>query len=201
VQEKHEELELKASAGSISAAVAWKQVLREAVEEVRGRELLSLCDVVAADDGLLTVGADDLLACNLVHQNAGPLSVAFSRLLGHPCSIRVMYCHPGGGLSAPSSELLEMKGLQAAEDGMWSEVLLELRGTMTRATYHTWLAATELVGRIGEDTFVVACRNRLAQDWLTHRLQGSVERALSSVVEKEVRILFVPRLAEQHQEA
>ena len=182
------------SAARSTPPLDWEAVLREVGDEDL-RRLLAGCQVVALDNGLLTVAAGSLLACNLLYQHSDVLMAATDRHLGHPCALRVMFQHPTGALSEPSRALLELEGLKAADEGLWPEVLRELEGSMTRATFSVWLAATELVGTLGEDTFVIACRNLLDREWLTHRLQGSVDRALSSVTGREARAVFIPRFA------
>lgn len=74
-----------------------------------------------------------------------------------------------------ATELVETP---TAEDILWSEILVQLRLQMTRATFDTWLSDTRLAAREG-DCFTIAVKSGFARDWLDHRLHGVIKRAIA----------------------
>lgn len=77
-----------------------------------------------------------------------------------------------------------------SNDNIWVQTQKDLGHQMAQATYNNLIKDARLVG--AEDgTYTVEVQSDKAKDWLEHRLNGVVERALSGVVGKPVRAVFV----------
>lgn len=77
-----------------------------------------------------------------------------------------------------------------SNDNIWVQTQKDLGQQMAQATYNNLIKDARLVG--SEDgTYTVEVQSDKAKDWLEHRLNGVVERALSGVVGKPVRAVFV----------
>jgi hypothetical protein len=69
----------------------------------------------------------------------------------------------------------------------WQMALAELQGTMTPATFETWVKNTvALEGRDGG--FVIAAPNTFAQEWLATRFRKQIEAALGRVLGRPVAL-------------
>jgi len=55
-------------------------------------------------------------------------------------------------------------------DTIWTTALHELEGSMTRATFDTWLRDSKAVAYHDEHTLTVAVNNTYAVEWLQSRL-------------------------------
>lgn len=72
---------------------------------------------------------------------------------------------------------------------LWKATLGELELQMTKATFNTWLRDTKLL----EDSpgkMVIGVRNEYAQDWLSQRLNDTIQRTLTAIVGEPVAIEF-----------
>ena len=76
------------------------------------------------------------------------------------------------------------------QNGIWAQVLAELKLRMTKATFGMWLAPTHLQ-ELTDDKAVIACPNGFALDWLEHRLARVIQDSLERVLEREVEVSFV----------
>ncbi|MFN8456971.1 MAG: DnaA N-terminal domain-containing protein [Anaerolineae bacterium] len=87
-------------------------------------------------------------------------------------------------LATPAAPLLEddQAPTLTAEDVLWSEILAQLRLQLTKATFETWLKETRLASRDG-NRFTLAVPSGFARDWLEHRLQGVIRRAIAQVAD------------------
>ncbi|MBN1137316.1 MAG: hypothetical protein JXM73_12075 [Anaerolineae bacterium] len=75
---------------------------------------------------------------------------------------------------------------------VWDAVLKELELEVTRATFDTWLRGARLVAYDADGgLFTVAVGNGYAADWLTHRLDPAIRRALARVAGRPVDVRFV----------
>ena len=79
---------------------------------------------------------------------------------------------------------------QAEARYKWGQVLDQLRLQMTKATYDTWLAGSQVVG-IEPGVWVVGVRSAYALDWLTGRLGGLVAQTVGRVAGNGVSVRFV----------
>jgi len=78
----------------------------------------------------------------------------------------------------------------SSEDTVWKEILTNLEGQMTQATFATWLVDSRLVD-LADDHLLVAVRNHFAVDWLSNRLQDTVLRTAARVLGRPVEVTFV----------
>jgi chromosomal replication initiation ATPase DnaA len=83
-----------------------------------------------------------------------------------------------------------MEGAAADVRDAWAQLLAELRLQMTRVTFDTWLAGTEVAG-VHEDLVSVLVRDHYAAEWLQARWEGPIERTLSGILERPVSVLFL----------
>lgn len=72
----------------------------------------------------------------------------------------------------------------------WKATLGELELQMTKATFNTWLKDARLL-TCEDDQFVIGVRNDYAKDWLENRLQDTILRTLTAIVNQAVSIRFV----------
>ncbi len=72
----------------------------------------------------------------------------------------------------------------------WKATLGELELQMTKATFNTWLKDARLLA-CEEDEYVIGVRNDYAKDWLENRLQDTILRTLSAILNQPVSIRFV----------
>lgn len=72
----------------------------------------------------------------------------------------------------------------------WQAAIANLEVDMSRATFSTWVKPTHLVG-FSDDTFVIGCINAYGRDWLTDRLTTTLQRFLTGVLNREVKVSFV----------
>ena len=72
----------------------------------------------------------------------------------------------------------------------WQATVANLELDMSRATFSTWVKPTHLV-EFSDDTFVIGCINAYGRDWLTDRLTTTLQRFLTGVLNREVKVRFV----------
>lgn len=72
----------------------------------------------------------------------------------------------------------------------WQAAVANLEVDMSRATFSTWVKPTHLV-EFSDDTFVIGCINAYGRDWLTDRLTTTLQRFLTGVLNREVKVRFV----------
>lgn len=72
----------------------------------------------------------------------------------------------------------------------WKATLGELELQMTKATFNTWLKDARLL-TCKDDEYVIGVRNDYAKDWLENRLQDTILRTLTAIVNQTVSIRFV----------
>lgn len=97
-------------------------------------------------------------------------------------------------LAAPVEPPLEayQPAAPTAEDVLWGEILAQLRPQLTKATFETWLKETHLASREG-NRFTLAVPSGFARDWLEHRLQPIIKRAITLVTDtppEQIELLF-----------
>ncbi len=78
----------------------------------------------------------------------------------------------------------------AVERNIWDTVKGELRETTTAANFQRWFAPTVLV-QSADDALVVGVPGERERAWLEHRLRGTVERAATTVLGRNLAISFV----------
>ncbi|OJX40237.1 MAG: hypothetical protein BGO78_14795 [Chloroflexi bacterium 44-23] len=72
----------------------------------------------------------------------------------------------------------------------WQTAITNLESDMSRTTFNTWVKPTHLV-EFADDTFIIGCVNTDSRDWLTNRLTTTLQRFLTGVLNKEVKVRFV----------
>lgn len=75
------------------------------------------------------------------------------------------------------------------EQQQWQTALSELEMQMTKATFNTLLRNTHLLSR-EEETYVIGVPTLHAQAWLTNRLNNTVQRTLSAIVQEPVALRY-----------
>jgi len=73
---------------------------------------------------------------------------------------------------------------------VWKEILTNLEGQMTQATFATWLVDSRLAD-LADDHLLVTVRNHYAVDWLSSRLHDTVLRTAARVLGRPVEVTFV----------
>lgn len=72
----------------------------------------------------------------------------------------------------------------------WNAVIGQLRMEMSKATFDTWVASTQLV-EVGDDGFIVGTDNAYSRDWLESRLTTTLSRLITGILGKPTKIQFV----------
>jgi len=107
---------------------------------------------------------------------------------------------PGDGLYCPDilAALLQVylnrpfRPLPYSPEALWQAALRELQHQMTKATFTSWLAGTKAIPEASSaGLLTVEVRNRYAQDWLTHRLQPVIDRAVTGIAGYGLDVCFV----------
>jgi chromosomal replication initiator protein len=75
-------------------------------------------------------------------------------------------------------------------DQIWQAALGELQLEMTQAAFNTWLRDTKLVAYEDGD-LIIGVRNGYAKDWLENRLKSTVQRVVTRLANRTVRVRFV----------
>jgi DNA-binding transcriptional ArsR family regulator len=73
---------------------------------------------------------------------------------------------------------------------LWATTLGELQLQMTRATFDTWLRASQVV-EAGDGSFTVKVRHAYAVDWLQSRLLPVIQRTIARHTGGDIKITFV----------
>jgi chromosomal replication initiator protein len=73
---------------------------------------------------------------------------------------------------------------------VWKAALGELQLQMTKATFDTWVKQTHVVA-YEDGTFIIGVQNGYAKDWLENRLHGTIQRTLTSILNRSVEVRFV----------
>lgn len=95
-------------------------------------------------------------------------------------------------MSGPIPETTRDK---ATDNQIWALCLQELQMQMTRSTFTTWLKDTTLV--IQDDHATIMCRNTYAVDWLQHRLNAPIQRALSGIIGRAITVAYATDIEPQ----
>jgi len=72
----------------------------------------------------------------------------------------------------------------------WQEAVASLQLNMSRADFDTWVKSAWFEGFI-DDTFVVVCMNPYGREWLEDRVTSAVERFLSDVMDRQIKVRFI----------
>ncbi len=81
--------------------------------------------------------------------------------------------------------------LPHSPEELWQLALEELQLQMTKATFDQWLLGSTVVPEASTPlSLTVAVRNRYAQEWLAHRLDRVIGRALVAVAGYRVRARY-----------
>jgi len=107
---------------------------------------------------------------------------------------------PGDGLYCPDilAMLLQVylkwpfPPLPYSPETLWQETLNELQYQMPRATFSSWLTGTRAVPEASTSRLLtIEVRNRYAQEWLAHRLQHVITRAVAGIAGYCLEVCFV----------
>jgi hypothetical protein len=91
--------------------------------------------------------------------------------------------------SKPASEEERIR-----EDGLtatraWWAARGQLQTELSKATFDTWVRDVEMLG-FSDGTFTLGAANDYAREWLDDRLKSIVERVMTGIVGKPVRVRF-----------
>ena len=82
--------------------------------------------------------------------------------------------------------------LPYSPETLWKKALHELQYQMTKATFTSWLTGTRVIPEACcADLLTVAVRSWYAQEWLTHRLQPVINRAVAGIAGYDLNVCFV----------
>jgi hypothetical protein len=98
----------------------------------------------------------------------------------------------GGEEAASEPTSMVIPGFGDGAD-LWEEVCAVLQVSLPRFTYDTWVRNSQLAGyrnSDGRECLTVGVPNQMAADWLANRLLGSVQRAVGSVLGRDLDIIF-----------
>lgn len=73
---------------------------------------------------------------------------------------------------------------------VWQTALGELQLQMTKATFDTWVKQTHVLA-YEDGTFIIGVQNGYAKDWLENRLHGTIQRTLTSILNRSTEVRFV----------
>jgi hypothetical protein len=73
---------------------------------------------------------------------------------------------------------------------MWIAAKSQLQLELSKAIYDTWVRDVELI-EFGGETIMLGATNDYARDWLTDRLNSKVERIITGIIGKEIKVKFV----------
>jgi hypothetical protein len=124
---------------------------------------------------------------NPLRKSPSPLGLAVAELLAHRPEIDEMVdrrpvngtrkAEEESGIDAEPVALMDHPQAQS-----WSAAMGELQLEMTRATFETWLKPGVFVAYEAQTrTYVIALPNAYAVEWLTGRLNSTVERILTGI--------------------
>ena len=77
---------------------------------------------------------------------------------------------------------------------VWEIARSQLRLQMTKSTYDTWVRDTSCVAH-EDNSFVIACPNAYAKDWLSLRLRPLIKRTLVSILGHAAEVTFIVQAA------
>jgi chromosomal replication initiation ATPase DnaA len=66
----------------------------------------------------------------------------------------------------------------------------QLQGQMTKATFDSCVRQTQLI-KVEGNQWVIQCDSTSTQEWLEHRLNGTLTRTASSVAGQGVELKFI----------
>ena len=72
----------------------------------------------------------------------------------------------------------------------WQAAIANLQMDMSRAAFETWVKPARLED-FKDDTFVIGCMNSYGRDWLADRLTTTLERFLSGVMNRDIKVRFI----------
>jgi hypothetical protein len=92
----------------------------------------------------------------------------------------------------PSEQSSEQVSQQQDPTGpkVWSAAKSQLQLELSKAMYDTWVRNVELI-EFGGETIMLGATNDYARDWLTDRLNSKIERIITGIIGKEIKVQFV----------
>ena len=79
---------------------------------------------------------------------------------------------------------------------MWETVLANLRETVTRPSYETWLKNTKCIG-IERETIFVEAPNSFIAEMLEQRMYSLISSSLRDIMDKDLEVEFVVLVSEE----
>jgi chromosomal replication initiator protein len=76
---------------------------------------------------------------------------------------------------------------------VWDSVLTDLQTQMSRVSFDTWLAGTQVLG-VDAGTLIVSVQDEYSADWLRTRWLTPIQRAVADVVGTPVPVVFQVRV-------
>jgi hypothetical protein len=134
---------------------------------------------------------------NPLRKSPSPIGLAVAELLAHRLEIDEMVnrrqvngtrkAEEESGIDAEPVELMDHPQAKS-----WNAAMGELQLEMTRATFDTWLKPSIFVAYEAQtSTYVIALPNAYAVEWLTGRLNSTVERILTGIDGSHQRVRWI----------
>lgn len=95
---------------------------------------------------------------------------------------------PWGGPDETCDTVVTVDGTTAKR--VWASALGQLQIQAPRASFETWIRGSELI-HYDAGEFVVGVQNPYARDWLDDRLKSAVQRVLTGIAGRSIRVRFV----------
>ncbi len=96
----------------------------------------------------------------------------------------------GEGGQGHVEELRLKYGTTQEDNDLWQQVLEDLKGSTTRATYQAWFPQTQLLS-LNDNRAIIGVPDQATREWLTDRLSPIVRRALEAVMGRDIDVEFV----------
>jgi len=80
--------------------------------------------------------------------------------------------------------------IEYSPEKAWQAALANLELEISRVSFNTWVKPTHLVD-YRDDIFIIGCINAYGRDWLEAQLTITLQRFLSSVMNRETKVRFV----------
>jgi chromosomal replication initiator protein len=87
-------------------------------------------------------------------------------------------------------QTFRQKGTRMKAEQAWQAVLGQLQMDMPKASYDTWVKATEFIS-YEDGLFIIGVANSYARDWLEGRLASTVTRMLTGIMNRTTAVRFV----------
>ena len=96
----------------------------------------------------------------------------------------------GQGGQEPVEERRLKYGTTQEDIDLWKQVLEDLKGSTTKATYQSWFPQTQLLS-LNDNRAIISVPDQATREWLTDRLSPIVHRALEAAMGRDIDVEFV----------